>query len=112
MPRAGYSSAGPNRRQLKMCRWPLIDVQGLTKRYGGRTAVADLTFSVPSGQALGLLGPDGAGKSTVLRVLAGSLGPTAGAARVSRWDLERRARAACQRARCRTGALSTTRGGS
>jgi ABC-2 type transport system ATP-binding protein len=80
-----------------MCRWPLIDVQGLTKRYGGRTAVADLTFSVPSGQAFGLLGPDGAGKSTVLRVLAGSLGPTAGAARVAGWDVETQSREARRR---------------
>src|SRR6516225_3807752 len=51
--------------------WPLselIEVQGLTKYFGARPAIIDLTFSVPHGQVLGFLGPHGAGKSTTMRV--------------------------------------------
>src|SRR5256885_9455706 len=80
MPRAGYSSAGRRSPEPTIGRWPLIEVQGLTKHYNGRAAVVDLTFSVPRGQVLGLLGPDGAGKSTAMRILAGCAGATAGAA--------------------------------
>jgi ABC-2 type transport system ATP-binding protein len=62
---------------------PAIEVSALTKRYGDRTAVSDVTFSVESGAIFGLLGPNGAGKSTTLRLLCGFLAPTAGEARVA-----------------------------
>lgn len=55
-----------------------IEVRGLTKRYGDRVAVEDLSFAVPYGSIVGLLGPNGAGKSTTLRALVGLLTPTAG----------------------------------
>lgn len=55
-----------------------IEVRGLTKRYGRRTAVEDLSFAVPRGSIVGLLGPNGAGKSTTLRAIVGLLLPTAG----------------------------------
>lgn len=55
-----------------------IEVRGLTKRYGERVAVEDLSFAVPYGSIVGLLGPNGAGKSTTLRALVGLLAPTAG----------------------------------
>lgn len=55
-----------------------IEVRGLTKRYGERTAVEDLSFAVPYGSIVGLLGPNGAGKSTTLRTIVGLLAPTAG----------------------------------
>ncbi|WP_448319967.1 ABC transporter ATP-binding protein [Streptomyces sp. CO7] len=60
----------------------MIDVTHLTKRYGGVTAVDDLTFTVRPGRVTGFLGPNGAGKSTTLRVLLGLQRPTAGAATV------------------------------
>ncbi|MGW0932559.1 ATP-binding cassette domain-containing protein [Streptomyces sp. NPDC002644] len=60
----------------------MIDVTHLTKRYGGVTAVDDLTFTVRPGRVTGFLGPNGAGKSTTLRVLLGLHRPTAGAATV------------------------------
>jgi ABC-2 type transport system ATP-binding protein len=56
----------------------LIEVEGLTRHYDGAPAIVDLGFTVASGQALGIVGPAGAGKSTVLRVLAGLLTPTSG----------------------------------
>ncbi|MBO2452068.1 ATP-binding cassette domain-containing protein [Actinomadura barringtoniae] len=56
----------------------MIEVNGLTKRYGDVLAVSDLTFTVPPGQVTGFLGPNGAGKSTTLRMILGLTRPTAG----------------------------------
>jgi ABC-2 type transport system ATP-binding protein len=56
----------------------MIEVNGLTKRYGGRTAVKDLTFTVRPGRVTGFLGPNGAGKSTTLRMILGLHEPTGG----------------------------------
>jgi len=72
----------------------LIEVQGLTKFYGSRPAIVDLTFSVPRGQVLGFLGPVGAGKSTTMRILAGYLRATSGAASVAGYDVTERSREA------------------
>ncbi|MEU6983441.1 ABC transporter ATP-binding protein [Streptomyces sp. NPDC046324] len=60
----------------------MIEVSELTKRYGGRTAVDHLSFTVRPGQVTGFLGPNGAGKSTTLRMILGLDAPTAGAATV------------------------------
>jgi ABC-2 type transport system ATP-binding protein len=57
---------------------PMIVAQALTKRYGGRTAVADLSFTVRPGVVTGFLGPNGAGKSTTMRMILGLAAPTAG----------------------------------
>jgi len=65
----------------------LIEVQGLTKFYGERPAIQDVTFSVPKGQVLGFLGPNGAGKSTTMRILAGFLGMSAGKASIDGYDV-------------------------
>ena len=65
----------------------MIEVQGLTKLYGERRAVEDVTFSVPRGQVLGFLGPNGAGKSTTMRILTGYIGATAGSATVAGYDV-------------------------
>ena len=61
---------------------PAIDVRGLTKAYGGRKVIDDVTFTVGRGRIVGLLGPNGAGKSTTLRAIAGLVAPTAGVARI------------------------------
>jgi ABC-2 type transport system ATP-binding protein len=55
-----------------------IQVTGLTRRFGGNTAVNNLSLSIKPGEVFGLVGPDGAGKTTVLRLLAGLMAPTAG----------------------------------
>jgi len=65
----------------------VIEVEGLTKQYGERTAVSDVTFTVPRGQVLGFLGPNGAGKSTTMRILTGYLSATAGTARIGGFDI-------------------------
>ncbi|MFD9008378.1 ABC transporter ATP-binding protein [Streptomyces sp. NPDC059552] len=56
----------------------MIEVNELTKRYGGTTAVNDLTFAVRPGRVTGFLGPNGAGKSTTLRMILGLHEPTSG----------------------------------
>ncbi|PCE14630.1 ABC transporter ATP-binding protein [Microbacterium sp. SZ1] len=55
-----------------------IEVRGLTKRFGHRTAVEDVSFVVPRGAVVGLLGPNGAGKSTTLRAIVGLIAATSG----------------------------------
>src|SRR5580693_2674811 len=66
---------------------PAVVVDSLVKRFGAKTAVADLSFSVAAGEIYGLLGPNGAGKTTTLRVLAGILTPTTGRALVAGIDV-------------------------
>jgi ABC-2 type transport system ATP-binding protein len=61
----------------------VIEVRGLTKRYGEKTAVDGLTFSVQPGVVTGFLGPNGAGKSTTMRMVLGLDRPTAGTATVA-----------------------------
>ena len=56
----------------------LLEVHGLSKRFGGLDAVSDLTFDVNEGQIFGLIGPNGAGKSTIFNMICGSLKPTSG----------------------------------
>ena len=56
----------------------MIAVSGLTRRFGSRLVVNDLTFDVQRGEILALLGPNGAGKTTTLRMLAGLIAPTRG----------------------------------
>jgi len=58
---------------------PLLVAEGLTKRFGGVTAVADCTFAVPEGSITALVGPNGSGKTTVFNLLTGYLRADAGA---------------------------------
>ena len=60
-----------------------IEVSHLTKRFGARTAVDDVSFTVQAGEIFGFLGPNGAGKSTTVRMLGGLLTPTSGEANVA-----------------------------
>jgi ABC-2 type transport system ATP-binding protein len=66
----------------------LIEIDGLTKRFGGFTAVDGVSFQVRRGEVLGFLGPNGAGKSTTMRMLAGFMTPTAGTARIQGHDVQ------------------------
>ncbi len=64
-----------------------LELRGLTRRYGERLALAELTLSLEAGQTLAVLGPNGAGKTTLLRLLATLLRPHAGALRVLEHEL-------------------------
>ena len=68
---------------------PVVEAQGLTKRFGSFTAADRVTFQIRRGEIFGLLGPNGAGKSTTFKMLCGLLTPTAGTARVVGADLYR-----------------------
>jgi len=65
----------------------MIQVNGLTKDYGARRAIANLTFDAEQGEIVGFLGPNGAGKTTTMRILAGYMPPTEGTAIVAGYDV-------------------------
>ncbi|MGH9748439.1 MAG: ABC transporter ATP-binding protein [Candidatus Polarisedimenticolia bacterium] len=65
----------------------MIEVNGLTKVYGGRAVVDDVSFAVRKGEILGFLGPNGAGKTTTMRILTGFVPPTLGTAKVAGYDV-------------------------
>ncbi len=64
----------------------MIEVQGVSKRFGDVEAVRDVSFVAPDGRITGLLGPNGAGKTTTLRMISTVLGPDRGSARVDGFD--------------------------
>ena len=57
---------------------PILECKGLTKRYGGKTALDQISFSLMPGKIIGLLGPNGSGKTTLIKLLNGLLVPTEG----------------------------------
>jgi len=63
------------------------DVKNVSKKYGSQDALRDLSFSVNSGEIFGLVGPDGAGKTTTLRILSTAISPTSGTASVFDFDV-------------------------
>ena len=65
----------------------MIEVSHLTKRYGGHTAVSDLSFTIEKGQIYGFLGPNGAGKSTTMNIMTGCLAASEGEIRVGGHDI-------------------------
>src|ERR687898_820356 len=66
---------------------PVIVAEHLTKRFGQRLAVDDVSFEVGAGEVLGLLGPNGSGKTTILRILTGYLHASSGRASVAGFDI-------------------------
>ena len=68
----------------------MIKVQGLTKYYGSKPAAKDITFEVQKGEVFGLLGTNGAGKSTTIKMLCGLLKPTRGLIQIGDVDLNRK----------------------
>jgi ABC-2 type transport system ATP-binding protein len=72
---------------------PMIEAEGLTKRFGSTLALDDVTLRAPAGQVLALLGPNGAGKTTLVRIFTTLLTPDSGQARVAGLDVTRNAQA-------------------
>jgi ABC-2 type transport system ATP-binding protein len=66
---------------------PVVDIRGITKRFGDTVAVDDVSFSVSRGEVLGFLGPNAAGKTTTMRVLTCYLVPDAGTASIAGHDI-------------------------
>ncbi len=66
----------------------MIELEHVVKRFGELTAVDDLTLSVPRGEFFAVLGPNAAGKTTTIRILAGLVKPTAGRARIAGFDVQ------------------------
>ncbi len=75
----------------------MIELKGVTKRYGTVEAIRDISFTAPKGQIVGLLGQNGAGKTTTLNILTGYMPPTAGQVLVDGMDMLTHARD-CKRA--------------
>jgi ABC-2 type transport system ATP-binding protein len=71
----------------------IVEIQGLTKRFNGITAVDDLRLTIEHGEMFGIVGPDGAGKTTTFRMLTGVLTPTSGTATILGFDLIKQSRA-------------------
>jgi ABC-2 type transport system ATP-binding protein len=65
-----------------------IEVSQLGKKYGSKQAIEDISFSVQSGEVMGLLGVNGAGKTTIMRILAGALRPNSGTATIAGHDIQ------------------------
>ena len=66
----------------------MISAKGLTRKYGRITAVEDVSFEIPDGQVVGLLGHNGAGKTTIMKMMTDFLEPTAGSVTVNGHDVE------------------------
>src|SRR6516165_8963088 len=80
---SGSSSSPTRSARAAPAEAAAIEVSHLTKNFGSRTAVADISFSVPQGEVFGFLGPNGAGKTTTVRILGTLIAPTAGSAAVA-----------------------------
>ena len=68
---------------------PLLQVDGMTKAFGGLVAVSDVSLAVAPGEVLGLIGPNGSGKTTLLNLIAGAIRPDAGRIRMDGEDVTR-----------------------
>ena len=75
----------------------MIDAEGLTRRYGDTLAVDDVSFAIGKGEIVGLLGHNGAGKTTIMKMLTGYLEPSGGRVRVDDLDVVESAQAVQQR---------------
>lgn len=85
-------------REVNCC----LEVRGLSKHYGGRSVLRDITFSLQAGEVLGIIGPNGAGKSTLFNLIAGWTPPAKGEVfwwgeNITGWPPDRRCRAGLAR---------------
>jgi ABC-2 type transport system ATP-binding protein len=86
--RSGSSSSSTRPPRTAQPEAAAIEVSHLTKVFGSRTAIADVSFSVARGEVFGFLGPNGAGKTTTVRILGTLIAPTSGSAVVAGLPLD------------------------
>ena len=86
----------------------MLELDGLTRRFGDVVALDDLSFAVEAGRKLGFVGPNGAGKTTAMRIVLGVLEPDAGSGALARASRSRRRHASAS-ATCRRSAGCTRR---
>ena len=86
---AGGPGASAGRAGTGAGRTPVVEVRSIARRFGKITAVDDVSFDIFPGEIFGILGPNGSGKTTTIRILCGLLGPTSGTARVAGIDVVR-----------------------
>ena len=65
----------------------MIKVSGLTKYYGSKKAIEDISFELEDGKIYGFLGPNGAGKSTTMNIMTGYIGATSGTVEINGYDI-------------------------
>ncbi|MCB0350602.1 MAG: ABC transporter ATP-binding protein [Bdellovibrionales bacterium] len=65
----------------------MIEIKNLTKCYGDRKAIDNLSFNVKKGEVVGFLGPNGAGKTTTMKIITGFMAPTSGAVKIAGFDV-------------------------
>jgi branched-chain amino acid transport system ATP-binding protein len=82
---------------------PKLRLEGITRRFGGLTAVRDVSLDLYQGELLGLIGPNGSGKSTLISMISGRLAPSKGRLTLNGEDITRSRAAAC----CRAGIAAT-----
>ena len=81
----------------------LLEIDNVSKRFGGLTAVSNVSFAVAEGEVVGLIGPNGAGKTTLFNVVAGALRASAGTIRFAGSDISGyRPYRICRLGLCRT----------
>ncbi|HEY6065968.1 MAG TPA: ABC transporter ATP-binding protein, partial [Thermoanaerobaculia bacterium] len=78
----------------------VLSAEGLTKRFGKREVVSNVSFEIAAGEVFGFLGPNGAGKTTTIRMLVGLARPDAGRVRIGGYDVERDFAKAMSRVGC------------
>ncbi len=83
-----HPNAIPTNAEITPRSTAMIHAQGLTRTFGDFYAVRDVSFSIPKAQIVAFLGPNGAGKSTTMKLLTGSLAPTAGHASIGGVDVQ------------------------
>jgi len=98
----GESAVAKALKAIPKVETPVIECNGLTRRFGDFVAADHVTFSVQRGEIFGLLGPNGAGKSTTFKMLCGLLRPSEGRATVAGFDLQK----AASQARNRLGYMA------
>src|SRR5690349_7397662 len=87
---ASLRATNQSTRRLRLTNGPIVIAENLTRKFGELTAVSHLNIEIQPGEIFALVGPDGAGKTTTMRVLTGLMNPTEGRAIVTGLDVTKK----------------------